>query len=106
VIVTDGIDTWWRFDAQLRGQTTQDWISSVDALLSYFPSPHFIPLDITGTTLLILSRLLTNPEDIRTLNKNAKARYRKLLSRVAENDELTQEMDIQFKQEIARLKKG
>ncbi|HFI0114771.1 TPA: replication initiation factor domain-containing protein [Streptococcus suis] len=105
VIVADGIDTWWRFEAQLRGQTTQDWISSVDELLSYFTSPHFIPLDITGTTLLILSRLLTNPEDIRTLNKNSKARYRKLLSRVVENDELTQEMDIQFKQDIARLKK-
>ncbi|MGQ7374628.1 replication initiation factor domain-containing protein, partial [Streptococcus suis] len=46
VIVADGIDTWWRFEAQLIGQTTQDWISSVDELLSYFTSPHFIPLDI------------------------------------------------------------
>lgn len=105
VIVADGIDTWWRFEAQLRGQTTQDWINSVDELLSYFTSPHFIPLDITGIQYIVLKELLSNPEDIKRLNKNSKARYRKLINRVAENDELTEEMAVQFNQDVAKLKK-
>ncbi|HFU4364233.1 TPA: replication initiation factor domain-containing protein [Streptococcus suis] len=105
VIVADGIDTWWRFEAQLRGQTTQDWKKSVDELLSYFTSPHFIPLDITGIKKVTLKALITNPEDIKELDRNSKARYRKLISRVVENDELTEEMAVQFNQDVAKLKK-
>lgn len=104
VMLAEGINTWWRFEAQLRGSTTQEWASSVDDLLNYFTSPHFIPLDIKGSKRVMLKALLQSPDEFRHLDKNAKARYRKLIERVAENDELTQAMLEQFELDTQALK--
>lgn len=105
VVIAENIDTWWRFETQLRGVTTKDWMSSVDSLLSYFMSSHFIPLDITGSRKLVLKQLFANPEGFKELDRSSKSRYRKLMNRIVKNDELTKAMNEQFNQDIVSLKK-
>lgn len=96
-IVADGIDSWWRFEAQLRGQTTKEWFSSISDILNYFTSPNFIPLDILGMERITLISLIEHPELFKEIGSNAtKAKYRKLLNRITENDELTTSMLEQF----------
>lgn len=104
VMLAEGISTWWRFEAQLRGSTTQEWDSSVKELLSYFTSTHFIPLDIVSSEKVMLIGLMEHPELFGTLSKATKAKYRKLIERVVENDELTQAMLEQFELDTQALK--
>lgn len=101
------IDTWWRFEAQLRGKTTKEWFESVDELLSYFTSPNFIPLDIVGMEKITLVALLEHPELIKEMGStHTVAKYKKLIKRVVENDELTTAMIEQFKDDVAELQKN
>lgn len=105
--VIEEIDTWWRFEAQLRGKTTKEWFESVDELLSYFTSPNFIPLDIVGMEKIALVALLEHPELIKEMGStHTVAKYKKLIKRVVENDELTTAMIEQFKDDVAELQKN
>lgn len=102
--VVDGIDTWWRFEAQLRGSTSKEWVTSVEELLDTFTATHFIPDDIDGMEKLILMSLIEYPERFGLIGSKAtKSKYRKLISRVVENDELTQAMLDQFQKDIGKL---
>jgi hypothetical protein len=105
--VVEGIETWWRFEAQLRGKTTKEWFESVSELLSYFTSPNFIPLDIVGMEKIALVALLEHPELIKEMGSaHTVAKYKKLIKRVVENDELTTAMIEQFKDDVAELQKN
>ena len=105
--VVEGIETWWRFEAQLRGKTTKEWFESVDELLSYFTSPNFIPLDIVGMEKIALVALLEHPELIKEMgSRYTVAKYKKLIKRVVENDELTTAMIEQFKDDVMELQKN
>lgn len=105
--VIEEIDTWWRFEAQLRGKTTKEWFESVDELLSYFTSPNFIPLDIVGMEKIALVALLEHPELIKEMGStHTVAKYKKLIKRVVKNDELTTAMIEQFKDDVAELQKN
>ena len=105
--VVDGIKTWWRFEAQLRGKTTKEWFESVNELLSYFTSPNFIPLDIVGMEKIALVALLEHPELIKEMGSaHTVAKYKKLIKRVVENDELTTAMIEQFKDDVMELQKN
>lgn len=103
--VVEGIETWWRFEAQLRGKTTKEWFESVSELLSYFTSPNFIPLDIVGMEKIALVALLEHPELIKEMGSaHTVAKYKKLIKRVVENDELTTAMVEQFEDDVNELK--
>lgn len=103
--VVEGIETWWRFEAQLRGNTTKEWSESVNELLSYFTSPNFIPLDIVGMEKIALVALLEHPELIKEMgSRYTVTKYKKLIKRVVENDELTTAMVEQFKDDVNELK--
>lgn len=105
--VVEGIETWWRFEAQLRGKTTKEWFESVSELLSYFTSPNFIPLDIVGMEKIALVALLEHPELIKEMGSaHTVAKYKKLIKRVVENDELTTAMIEQFKDDVMELQKN
>lgn len=102
--VVKGIETWWRFEAQLRGKTTKEWIKSASELLSYFTSPCFIPLDVEGKVKIMLVALLEHPELLKELGSgHTVAKYKKLIKRVVENDELTTAMIEQFKDDVMEL---
>lgn len=105
--VVEGINTWWRFEAQLRGKTTKEWFESVSELLSYFTSPNFIPLDIVGMEKIALVALLEHPELIKEMGSaHTVAKYKKLIKRVVENDELTTAMVEQFEEDVIELQKN
>lgn len=103
--IVEGINTWWRFEAQLRGNTTKEWSESVNELLSYFTSPNFIPFDIVGMEKIALVALLEHPELIKEMGSaHTVAKYKKLIKRVVENDELTTAMVEQFEDDVNELK--
>lgn len=105
--VVEGIETWWRFEAQLRGKTTKEWLESVSELLSYFTSPSFIPLDVVGMEKITLVALLEHPELLKEIgSRYTVAKYKKLIKRVVENDELTTAMIEQFKDDVMELQKN
>lgn len=104
VFVDDEIESWWRFEAQLRGHSAGEWIESVSKLLSCFTSPNFIPLDIVGMEKIALISLLEHPELFKELgSRNTVAKYKKLIKRVVENDELNKAMFEQFKKDVTKL---
>lgn len=105
--VVEGIETWWRFEAQLRGKTTEEWFESVSELLSHFTSPNFIPLDVVGMEKIALVALLEHPEFLKEMGSaHTVAKYKKLIKRVVENDELTTAMIEQFKDDVMELQKN
>lgn len=102
--VVKGIETWWRFEAQLRGKTTKEWFESVSELLSYFTSPCFIPLDVVGMEKITLISLLEHPELFKEISSRTTiSKYKTLVKRVVENDELTTAMIEQFKDDVMEL---
>lgn len=105
--VVKGIETWWRFEAQLRGKTTKEWFESVSELLSYFTSPCFIPLDVVGMEKITLISLLEHPELFKEISSRTTiSKYKTLVKRVVENDELTTAMIEQFEDDITELQKN
>lgn len=105
--VVKGIETWWRFEAQLRGKTTKEWFESVSELLSYFTSPCFIPLDVVGMEKITLISLLEHPEFFKEISSRTTiSKYKTLVKRVVENDELTTAMIEQFEDDITELQKN
>lgn len=98
------VESWWRFEAQLRGHSSEEWIESVSELLSCFTSPRFIPLDIVGREKITLVALLEHPELLKELGSgHTVAKYKKLIKRVVENDELNKAMFEQFKKDVTKL---
>lgn len=105
--IVKGIETWWRFEAQLRGKTTKEWFESVSELLSYFTSPCFIPLDVVGMEKITLISLLEHPELFKEISSRTTiSKYKTLVKRVVENDELTTAMIEQFEDDITELQKN
>lgn len=101
------VESWWRFEAELRGHSSEEWIESVSELLSCFTSPRFIPLDIVGREKIMLVALLEHPELLKELGSgHTVAKYKKLIKRVVENDELTTAMIEQFKDDVMELQKN
>mgnify|MGYP003228010640 CR=1 FL=1 len=98
------VESWWRFEAELRGHSSEEWIESVSELLSCFTSPRFIPLDIVGMEKITLISLLEHPELFKEIgSRQTKTKYKKLIKRVVENDELNKAMFEQFKKDVTKL---
>ena len=85
------IETWWRFELQLRRGKATNWADMVFDSLSKFNNPAYIPnLSITESTML--DGLIANHKNWGGLAKGTKSKYKKLLNSAQKNDTLTRAM--------------
>ena len=102
-IIPDEIETWWRFELQLRRAKAEKWSEMVFESLSQFNNPFFIK-DLSNTEAIMLDGLIANHGNWGKLSKNAKTKYKKLFSSANDNDILTQYMIEIFKKQQGKLK--
>ncbi|MDV4690059.1 replication protein, partial [Enterococcus faecium] len=70
-----------------------------------FVSPHFLPTDIKPTDKVMIDGLLANHSNWAILSRNSKYKYRNLLKRESQNDELTNHLRETFEESADDLKK-
>lgn len=104
-IIPDEVNTWWRWEAQLRRGRASNWVDSVHESLDKFCAPTLIPFDISVSDRVMLTGLMADPNLWSQLHRNTKYKYRKLLKQVAQADELTQHMKSSFSESFRDLER-
>lgn len=102
-IIPDEIETWWRFELQLRRAKSDKWSDLVLESLSQFNNPFFIK-DLSNTESIMLDGLIANHGNWGKLSKNAKTKYKNLFNSANNNDVLTQLMEDKFVEQLTDLK--
>ncbi|BDW45796.1 replication initiation protein (plasmid) [Enterococcus faecium] len=105
-VVPSEINTWWRLEMQLRRGKATEWYAMVKESLDSFVSPHFLPTDIKPTDKVMIDGLLANHSNWAILSRNSKYKYRNLLKRESQNDELTNHLRETFEESADDLKKN
>lgn len=85
------IETWWRFELQLRRGKATNWADMVYDSLSKFNNPAYIP-NLSNTDSTMLDGLIANHKNWGGLAKGTKSKYKKLLNSAQKNDTLTKAM--------------
>lgn len=85
------IETWWRFELQLRRGKATNWADMVFDSLSKFNNPAYIP-NLSNTESTMLDGLIANHKNWGGLAKGTKSKYKKLLNSAQKNDTLTRAM--------------
>lgn len=85
------IESWWRFELQLRRGKATNWASMVVDSLSKFNNPFYVD-GSSNAELTMLDGLIANHKRWGGLSKKTKSKYKKLLNSAQENDTLTQAM--------------
>ncbi|HEL1106836.1 TPA: replication initiation factor domain-containing protein [Streptococcus equi subsp. zooepidemicus] len=104
-ILPEGVNTWWRWEAQLRRDRASNWLDSVHESLDKFCAPTLVPFDISVSDKVMLTGLMADPNLWSQLHRNTKYKYRKLLKQVAQADELTQHMKSSFSESVRDLER-
>lgn len=103
-IVPKEIETWWRFEMQLRRGKATDWHTMVLESLDSFASPHFLPLDVKPNDKVMIFGLIANPEMWGQIERRMKYKLRDILKRASKNDELTNHLRETFLDSSDKLK--
>jgi len=103
-IVPSEISTWWRIELQLRRGKASDWYDMVNETLDSFSSPHYLPIDIKHTDKIMIMGLLSDHSLWHGLSPKTKYKYRDILKRETQNDELTNYLRQTFKESASELK--
>lgn len=103
-VVPSWIETWWRFEAQLRRSKAEDWVGVISESLSSFSSPNYFPKDMKATDKVMLTGLFANHDLWSEITRPTKYKYRNMLKEIAHNDELTQHLKASFSESIGVLK--
>lgn len=103
-IVPLEINTWWRFELQLRRGKAMDWYDMVQESLDSFASPHFFPEDVKTLDRVMLKGLLYDHSEWSAISRDLKYRLRKLLKEESQNDELTNRLRETFAESADDLK--
>lgn len=97
------IETWWRFELQLRRGKATNWASMVVDSLSKFNNPLYVN-GSSNAELTMLDGLIANHKRWGGLSKKTKSKYKKLLNSAEKNDTLTKAMIDIFLIEQRQLK--
>lgn len=97
------IETWWRFELQLRRGKATNWASMVVDSLSKFNNPLYVN-GSSNAELTMLDGLIANHKRWGGLSKKTKSKYKKLLNSAEKNDTLTKAMIDVFLIEQRQLK--
>ncbi len=100
----DWVETWWRFEAQLRRSKAEDWVGVISESLNSFSSPNYFPKDMKATDKVMLTGLFANHDLWSEITRPTKYKYRNMLKEIAHNDELTQHLKASFSESIGILK--
>lgn len=104
-ILPEGVNTWWRWEAQLRRDRATNWLDSVHESLDKFCAPMMLPFDISISDKVMLTGLTADPNLWSELHRNTKYKYRKLLKQAAQEDELTQHMKSSLSESVRDLER-
>lgn len=103
-IVPKEIESWWRLEVQLRRAKAEEWNSVVFESLDSFSSPHYFPDDMKVTDKIMIQGLLAEHNFWGELARMTKYKYRNLLKKIVQNDELTQYLKASFSESAKDLK--
>lgn len=103
-VVPEMIDSWWRLEAQLRRAKAEEWTLVIAESLDSFSSPHYFPDDMKVTDKIMIQGLLAEHNFWGELARMTKYKYRNLLKKIAQNDELTQYLKASFSESAKDLK--
>ncbi|HHE2426598.1 TPA: replication initiation factor domain-containing protein, partial [Enterococcus faecium] len=104
-IVPPEIKTWWRLELQLRRGKATDWYAMVHESLDSFASPHFLPTDTKHTDRIMIAGLISDQNLWAGLARHTKYKYRNLLKKESQSDELVNHLRETFSESADVLKK-
>lgn len=102
-VIPKEIETWWRFELQLRRGKATNWDNMVFDVLSKFNNPFFVSgLSANETTML--DGFIANHRNWGIVAKGTKSKYKKLLNSAEKNDSLSAAMIELFINQKRQLK--
>lgn len=104
-VLPEEIETWWRFELQLRRSRADDWSNVVHDTLDSFYSLHYLPIEMKVTDKVMITGLHAEHQLIGQLAVRTRQKYRKLMKQIAKEDELTQHLKSSFSENAAVLKR-
>lgn len=102
-VIPGDVNTWWRFELQLRRSKANDWLNMVLESLSKFNNVDFIP-NISNREKLVIKAIVADSNCWALVSKNSRSKYKKLLNSANDNDILTRYMIEIFKKQQGKLK--
>lgn len=103
-IIPKEVNTWWRFEAQLRQGKAEDWYPQIIDTLDNFASTNYVNPDIKATDRIMMAGLMSDISLWAELAPATKSKYRKLFREESKNDELTKLMKHTFSKQADQLK--
>lgn len=101
--IPESIETWWRFELQLRRAKANDWANMVVESLSKFNNPKFIT-GASNRERLVIKAIIADSSCWDLVSVNSKTKYKKLFNSANDNDILTRYMIEIFKKQQGKLK--
>lgn len=96
------LDSWWRFELQLRGSKAKNYPKIVQETLEKFYEPDYKSLPSPKQQAIVLS-MIVDPSIYANTSKATKHRWRELLQNCSQHNEISQAMAHAFVRDFDKL---